>query len=54
MQAELFHADSFVIGDALLVAVVGPPQAVVADAAVEIALVITANELKGFAVFEAV
>lgn len=35
-------------------AVVGPPQAVVADAAVEIALVITANELKGFAVFEAV
>lgn len=42
------------IGDSLAVAVVDSPQAVVADPAVEIALVVVADELVGFAVFEAV
>lgn len=42
------------IRDALLVSVVRPSQAVIADSTVEIALVVAANELKGFTMFEAV
>jgi len=50
---ELLDADGFMIGHAFLVAVVDAFEAVEADAAVEVALIVDSDELEGFVVLVA-